>query len=101
MRLSFRLGMIAVILLGAGSVVVALLVRANEDDHFHKLQRDEALARRARREAIAQLSVGELDTAAAFYQAEGDISRREFEVVGSSLLRRGALTATAYVRAGD
>jgi diguanylate cyclase (GGDEF)-like protein len=98
MRLSFRLGLIVVILLAAGSVIAALLVRANEEDHFDKTQRDEALRSARQANAVALLSVGELDTAAAFFQAEGHFNRHEFDVVGNSLLRRGALTATAYLQ---
>jgi diguanylate cyclase (GGDEF)-like protein len=98
MRLSFRLGLIAVIVLGASSVIAALLVRDNEEDHFHKVQQDEALRSAHQAQAVAQLSVGELDTAAAFFQAEGSLSRHQFEIVGASLLRRGALTATAYLQ---
>ena len=50
---------------------------------------------------MAELSIGELATAAAFFQAKEDLSPREFEVVGESLLRRGALTATAYIEEVD
>ncbi|MFI5027450.1 MAG: diguanylate cyclase domain-containing protein [Solirubrobacterales bacterium] len=98
MRLSFRLGLIAVLLLGAGSVAAALLVRDNEEDHFHRTQHDEALRSAHQAQAVALLSVGELDTAAAFFQADGRFSRHQFEIVGRSLLRRGALTATAYLQ---
>ena len=99
MRLRFALGLIAVTLLAAGSVFAALLVRSNEDDHFDAMQHDEALRSAHQAQAVAQLSVGELATAAAFFQAdEGHFNRHQFEVVGTSLLRRGALTATAYVQ---
>jgi len=97
MRRSYYLGLVAVALVAAGSVLMALLVRSNEVDHFHTLQRDGALRSAGQAEAIAELSVGELATAAAFFQAKNDLSRHEFDVVGNSLLRRGALTATAYI----
>jgi diguanylate cyclase (GGDEF)-like protein len=97
MRLRLVLGFIAVVLLAAGSVAAALVVRDTEDDHFHATQRDEARRSASQAEAVAQLSVGELATATAFFQAERRFSRHEFEIVGSSLLRRGALTATAYL----
>ena len=97
MRFRFGLGLLAVLLVALGSVVVALVIRSNEVDHFHAQQTDEALRSARQAEAVAQLSVGELATAAAFFQAEPDLNRHEFEVVGNSLLRRGALTATAYI----
>jgi len=96
-RASNVLGLAAVILIAAGSVAVAAIVRVSEHDHFHALQRDEALRSARQAEAVAQLSVGELTTAVAFFRTEKDLSRHEFDVVGESLLRRGALTATAYV----
>jgi diguanylate cyclase (GGDEF)-like protein len=98
MRLRFALGLIAVILLAAGSVVAALIVRSNEEGHFDELQREEAHRSARQAAAVAQLSVGELASAAAFFQAEGSFNRHEFEAVGNSLLSRGALTATAYLQ---
>ena len=98
MRLRFALGLIAVILLAAGSVVTALIVRSNEEGHFDELQREEAHRSARQAAAVAQLSVGELASAAAFFQAEGSFNRHEFEAVGNSLLSRGALTATAYLQ---
>jgi diguanylate cyclase (GGDEF)-like protein len=98
MRLSFRIGLLVVVLLGAGSIAAALLVRANEESHFHRLQRDEAERAARQAQAVALLSVGELNTAAAFVQAEGGVRKHQFDVVGSSLLRRGTLTATAWLQ---
>jgi diguanylate cyclase (GGDEF)-like protein len=98
MRLRFTLGLLAVILLAAGSVFAALLVRSHEDDHFHATQQAEALRSARQAQAVAQLSVGELATASAFFQAEDNFNRHEFQIIGSSLLRRGALTATAYLQ---
>jgi diguanylate cyclase (GGDEF)-like protein len=97
MRLRFGLGLFAVVLVAAGWVVMALLVRSNEVDHLHTLQQDEALRSARQAEAVAQLSVGELATAVAFFQANENLNRHQFQVVGNSLLRRGALTATAYI----
>jgi diguanylate cyclase (GGDEF)-like protein len=97
-RRSFYLGLVAVALVAAGSVLAALLVRSHEVDHFHTLQGDEALRSARQAEAVADLSIGELNTAAAFFRAEQHFSRHEFEVVGNSLLRRGALTATAFLQ---
>ena len=97
MRLRFTLGLIAVALVAVGSVLTALLIRGNQVDHFHDRQRDAAQRSARQAEAAAQLSVGELTTAAAFFQAEEDFTREDFDVVASSLLRRGALTAAAYI----
>ena len=51
-----------------------------------QLRADASATRRsappARREAVAALSVGQLASAAAFYQAEGSFSRHEFDVDG-------------------
>jgi diguanylate cyclase (GGDEF)-like protein len=99
MRRSFYIGLAAVALIAIGSVVLALVVRSNELDHFHDRQRDEAQRSARQAEAMADLSIGELATAAAFFQAKEDLSRHQFKVVGDSLLRRGALTATAYIQA--
>src|SRR3954452_18417843 len=81
MRRSFYLGLVAVALVAAGSIVLALLVRSNEVDHFHVLQRDAALRSARQAEAVAALSVGELATAAAFFRAESaSLSPHEFDV---------------------
>ena len=98
MRFRFALGLAAVLIIAAGSVLTALIVRSNEIDHFHKVQSDEALRSARQAQTVALLSVGELDTAAAFFQAEGHFDRHQFEIVGNSLLQGGALTATAYLQ---
>ncbi len=98
MRLRLSLGLIAVLLLAVGSVIAGLVVRSNEDARFHAVQRDEALRSAHQADAVAQLSVGELASAAAFFRAEGSFSPHQFKVVGNSLLSRGALTATAYLQ---
>ncbi len=97
MRPINALGLAAVIVIAVGSIAIAAIVRVNENNLFHALQRDEALRSARQAEAVAQLSVGELATAAAFFRTEKDLDEHKFNVVGESLLRRGALTATAYV----
>jgi diguanylate cyclase (GGDEF)-like protein len=97
MRRSFYLGLAAVALVAAGSVVLALLVRSNELHLFHTHQRDSAQRSARQAETVAELSIGELETAAAFFRAKEDLSPHEFDIIGESLLRRGALTATAYI----
>jgi diguanylate cyclase (GGDEF)-like protein len=96
MRLRFLVSLVAVLLVAVGSIVAALLVLSSEESHADQLQRDAALRAAEQAETVALLSVGELASAAAFLQAETDLNRHEFEVIGTSLLRRGALTATAF-----
>ena len=99
MRTRFAIGLAAVLAIAIGSVLVAALVHSGDRADFHEMQREEALRAAHQAEAVAQLSVGQLATAAAFYRAEDDISRHEFQAVGRSLLGRGALSATALIRA--
>src|SRR5207342_322118 len=63
MRFRFVIGLLAVLMVALGSVVVALVIRSNEVDHFHTQQTDETLRAARQAEAVAQLSVGELATA--------------------------------------
>ena len=55
-------------------------------------------APRARPKRVAGLSVGQLSSAAAFFQADGNFTEHEFDVVADSLLQQGALNATGFVR---
>jgi diguanylate cyclase (GGDEF)-like protein len=98
MRFRFWLGLAAVFLLAAGSVAAALAVRANEDTGFERTQHDEAVRSARQAQAAATLSLGELSSAAAFFQAEGDFSRHEFDVVTAPLLSQSSLAAAAFVR---
>ncbi len=98
MRLRFWIGLTAVLLIAAGSVVAALVVHADDSAEFHKKQRDEAARAAHQAESVAGLSIGQLASAAAFFQAEGSFSRHEFEVVARPLLEQGALSATAFVQ---
>jgi diguanylate cyclase (GGDEF)-like protein len=97
MRLRFWLGLLAVFAIAAGSVVAALAVHAEHRDDFERAQ-EGAAARSARQaEAVAKLSVGQLASAAAFYQTADDFTRHDFDVLAESLLREGALSGTSFV----
>jgi diguanylate cyclase (GGDEF)-like protein len=97
MRRRFWLGIAAVTLVALGSVLAALLVYADDQDDFDQRQRDEAMRAAHQVEAVAGLSVGQLTSAAAFFKADDDLSRHEFEVYGRSLLQQGALSGAVYI----
>ncbi|HEY0392345.1 MAG TPA: diguanylate cyclase [Solirubrobacterales bacterium] len=98
MRLRFWLGFLVVTAIAIGSVALALIVHGRESDSFERTQRAEAGRAAHQVEALAALSVGQLASAAAFYQAEGRFNRHEFDVIAGSLLNTGALTATGFVK---
>jgi diguanylate cyclase (GGDEF)-like protein len=97
MRLRFTLGFVVVAAIAIGSVAIALVVHDREADNFEQVQQSEAARSARQAEAVAALSVGQLASAAAFYEAEGTFSKHEFEVIADSLLSTGALSATAYI----
>ncbi len=97
MRLRFLLGFAVVAAIAIGSIAVALVVHGRESDSFDGRQHGEAQRAAHQAEALASLSVGQLSSAAAFYQAEGHFGHHEFNVVADSLLRPGALRATAFI----
>jgi diguanylate cyclase (GGDEF)-like protein len=99
MRLRFWLGFGLVVAIAIGSIALALLVHERERRSFERAQQSEASRAAHQAEALARLSVGQLGSAAAFYQAEGHFSRREFDVIAESLLHTGALAATAFISA--
>jgi diguanylate cyclase (GGDEF)-like protein len=96
-RFRFWLGFAAVVAIAAGSVAAALIVHAGDNADFHKMQQDEAARSARQAEAVAALSVGQLAGTAAFFQAEGNFSQHEFDVVTEPLLRNGALSTTAFI----
>jgi diguanylate cyclase (GGDEF)-like protein len=98
MRRRFWLGFSVVAAIAVGSIALALIVHARERDSFERTQRGEAGRAAHQAEALARLSVGQLASAAAFYQAEGHFSHHEFDVIADSLLKAGALTATGFVQ---
>jgi diguanylate cyclase (GGDEF)-like protein len=97
MRTRFLLGFAVVAAIAIGSIAIALVVHDRESNSFEARQRGEALRAAHQAEALADLSVGQLSSASAFYQAEGHFSHHEFNVVANSLLRPGALRATAFI----
>jgi len=96
-RTRFWIGILAVVLIAAGSVIAAVAVYVNDHDDFHKVQTDEALRAAHQTEAVTGLSVGELSSAAAFFRAAGGLSEHQFAIIGHSLLRQGVLNATAFI----
>jgi diguanylate cyclase (GGDEF)-like protein len=97
MRFRFWLGFALVAAIAVGTIAIALLVHEREREGFETRQRSQATRAAHQAEALAGLSVGQLASAAAFYQAENRFSRHEFEVIADSLLEPGALTATAFI----
>jgi diguanylate cyclase (GGDEF)-like protein len=97
MRLRFWIGLLCVALIATGSVVAAIVVRNDDNADFHQMQQDEALRAAHQAEAMADLSVGQLASAAAFFQVEGHVNQHEFQVISDALLRQDVLTAAALV----
>ncbi|MFL5834899.1 MAG: diguanylate cyclase domain-containing protein [Solirubrobacterales bacterium] len=97
MRRRFWLGIAAVALVAIGSVAAAVTVYVDDRDDFHQMQREEAMRAAHQMEAVAELSVDQLTSAAAFIKAEDDLSRHEFQVYGRSLLKQGALAGAVFI----
>jgi diguanylate cyclase (GGDEF)-like protein len=97
MRLRFWIGLLCVALIATGSVVAAIVVRNDDNADFHQMQQDEAIRAAHQAEAMADLSVGQLASAAAFFQVEGHVNQHEFQVISDALLKQDVLTAAALV----
>jgi diguanylate cyclase (GGDEF)-like protein len=93
----FWLGIAAVTLVAVGSAAAAALVYHDDRGDFNDMQREEAMRAAHQMEAVAGLSVDQLDSAAAFFKAEDDLSSHEFEVYGRSLIQQGALGGAAFI----
>ena len=100
MRARFWLGLLAVAAIAAGAVTAALLVRENDRDHFNTEQEETALRSARRAETIAELSIGQLASAAALYRVQPALGRHAFDVLAETLLRESAIHATALAVAG-
>jgi diguanylate cyclase (GGDEF)-like protein len=98
MRQRFWIGLAAVLLIAAGSVVAAVIVYADDHADFHSMQREEAIRAARQTEAVAALSIGQLSSAAAFFQAESRFDAHDFQVVADSLLHQDILRATAFIQ---
>ena len=104
MNTRFWIGLLAVLVIGAGSVVAGLLVYNHDQDEFHLRQREEAVRAAHQAETVSEISVGELASAAAFIKADGSLTKHEFSVIGHALVNENVLHAAAYiavVRAGE
>ncbi|HKO37547.1 MAG TPA: diguanylate cyclase [Solirubrobacterales bacterium] len=97
MRRRFWLGIGGVVLVAVGFVLAALLVYADDRDDLDRGQREDASRAAHQMEAVARLSVNQLTSAAAFFKAEDDLSRHEFEVYGRSLIHQGALAGAVFI----
>jgi diguanylate cyclase (GGDEF)-like protein len=97
MRRRFWLGFSLVVAIAIGSIALALIIHDRESDSFDRTQHSEAIRAAHQTQALAALSIGQLSSAAAFYQAEGHFTRHEFNVIADSLLGPGALRATAFI----
>jgi diguanylate cyclase (GGDEF)-like protein len=98
MRLRSWIGLAAVLLIAAGSAAAALIVHADDDADFHASQQEQAIRAAHQAESVAALSIGQLASAAAFFQAKGDFTQHEFEIVAEPLLDEGALSGTAFIQ---
>jgi diguanylate cyclase (GGDEF)-like protein len=99
MRLRFWLGYLIVAAIAVGSLAMALVVRDRESDSFERAQQAAAVRAASQAEALAALSVGQLASAAAFYQAVEHLTKHKSEVMADSLLDTGTLSGTALLLA--
>ncbi len=97
MNTRFWIGLLAVLVIGAGSVVAAFLVYNHDQDEFHLRQREEAIRAAHQAETISEVSVGELASAAAFIRADGSLTKHEFAVIGHALVNEHVLHAAAFI----
>jgi diguanylate cyclase (GGDEF)-like protein len=97
MRTRFWISIAAVAAIAVGSVIAAIGVYQNDKSDFERVQRDDAARAAHQAEAVAALSIGKLSTAAAIVQTQGQVNRHEFQVIGRSLLEKGALDGAGYV----
>ncbi len=97
-RIRIWLGWAAVAAVAVGAIIGALVVRSNQISDFEDTEHGEAVRAARQAQAVAEVSVGQLASAAAFYSAEGGngFSRREFRTLASSLLKERSLSATSY-----
>jgi diguanylate cyclase (GGDEF)-like protein/PAS domain S-box-containing protein len=97
-RIRIWLGWAAVGTIAIGAVVAAILVRSNQRDDFERTQRGEVVRAAHQVQGDVAVSLGQLASAAAFYEAEGAgrYSRRQFMTLAESLLGERLLSATGF-----
>ncbi len=98
MRVRFWIGLLAVFLVGGGSIAAAVIVKTNEAERFDEVQREQATRSARQAESLARLSLGQLASAAAFFRAEDHYTARDFDIIAEPLLQHGALNAAAFIQ---
>jgi diguanylate cyclase (GGDEF)-like protein len=98
MRVRFWIGLLAVFLVGGGSIAAALIVKHNEAERFDEVQREQATRSARQAESLARLSLGQLASAAAFFRAEDHYTASDFDIIAEPLLQHGALNAAAFIQ---
>jgi diguanylate cyclase (GGDEF)-like protein len=97
MRTRLWASLAVVFLTAAFAVVAAVVIHERDTSNFQREQREEAARAARQAETTARISIGQLGSAAAFFQAEGRLSQHDFGIVAHSLLRQEALDAAAFV----
>ena len=97
-RIRIWLGWAAVGAIAVGAVVAAILVRSNQRDDFERTQRGEVVRAAHQVQSDVAVSLGQLASASAFYEAQGAgrYSRHEFMTLARSLLGERLLRATGF-----
>jgi diguanylate cyclase (GGDEF)-like protein len=96
-RLPFGLGYGLALAVAVAAIVGALLLHGSEVRRFERVEHREAARAARQATAVAARSLDQLATVAAFFQADEQVSRREFAVFAHSLLGQGALAGTAFI----
>ncbi len=97
-RIRNWLGWAAAGAIAIGAVVAAILVRSNQRDDFSRIQKGEVMRAAHEVQSAVAVSLGQLASAAAFYEAVGArrYSRSEFMILARSLLGERLLSATGF-----
>ena len=85
------------LLIAAGSLTAAALVYIDDRDDFHRMQRAQAAGSARQAEAVAALSIGQLGSVAAFFQAQEEFTPHQYSVIARPLMEEGAMSATAFI----
>jgi CHASE1-domain containing sensor protein len=96
-RLPFGVGYALALAGAVAAITGALLLHGSEMRRFERVEHREAAHAARQATAVAMRSLDQLETVAAFFQADEHVSRREFDVFARSLLGQGALVGTAFI----